>query len=138
MKGLRGHSKPKALMFLFATPERENKGTSSSSPCVMPWLLEAWHVTPGCQAPNRMGEHPMEGMPSGKKPCLTAGGRSASCLCSMWRISLDTQKNNKQQVIELPFSAAARGDFAGSAWPLPEPSLQHQEKCMKTLGSPGV
>lgn len=27
MKGLRGHSKPKALMFLFATPERENKGT---------------------------------------------------------------------------------------------------------------
>lgn len=27
MKGLRGHSKPEALMFLFATPERENKGT---------------------------------------------------------------------------------------------------------------
>lgn len=80
MKGLRGHSKPKALMFLFATPERENKGTSSSSPCVMPWLLEAWHVTPGCQAPNRMGEHPMEGMPSGKKPCLTAGGRSERIL----------------------------------------------------------
>lgn len=57
----------------------------------MPWLFESWHINPGVPSPGEpwiaWKSTQTEGRHLGKKLCLIAGGRSGSCLCSIWRIS---------------------------------------------------